>query len=393
MRGERRIRPVARKATKRKAAGRPKKDTAKLRNRFSLDFAAVRGAEPASMAALADDAANPALLRLQALAARDAADVAAPVDPTRPNWTPMGPLAVPNGQTYGGARVLISGRVTSIAPHPTSGNTIYIGTSRGGIWRTDDAGVTWNPLGDDQPSLAIGALSIAAGNPLVLYAGTGEGNLQLYSTQYPLSSAPGVYLGVGVLRSADGGATWTHHAAALFANHSFYRIAVDRTNADRAFAATSRGLCRTTDGVNWTALTGGGLPAIGSTVIACTDVVIDRSDATGNTVFAAFYSGGIYKSTNALAASPTFTALTTGLPAAAATGRVSLCQSPSSLAHKYALIGNSSDDFDGLYRTTNAAGTTWELCTSSGTIALYGAFTNDLAVDPTTPNVVYVSGV
>jgi hypothetical protein len=61
------------------------------------------------------------------------------------------------------------------------------------------------------------------------------------------------------------------------AGHSFYRIAVDPTNHNRALAATSIGLCRTTDGVIWSAITGGGLPTISTTVIACTDVIIDRS--------------------------------------------------------------------------------------------------------------------
>ena len=79
---------------------------------------------------------NPALLRLKALEQRDQsmpmARAGAPVDGTFANWTPMGPLAVPNGQTYGGARVLISGRVTAIASHPVNANTIFIGTSRGG---------------------------------------------------------------------------------------------------------------------------------------------------------------------------------------------------------------------------------------------------------------------
>ena len=317
----------------------------------------------------------------------------APVDVGRANWTPLGPLAVPNGQTYGGARVLISGRVTAIAPHPTDGNTIFIGTSRGGVWRTVDGAETWTPIGDDQPSLAIGALGIGTSDPNVLYAGTGEGNVQYYSTAFALNSAPGVYLGVGVLRSTDGGASWTLHGSSLLANHSFYRIAVDRVNANRAFAATSRGLCRTTDGVTWNALTGNGLPAISGSVIACTDVLIDRSDNTGNTVYAAFWGSGIYKSTNALAASPAFTLLTTGLPAGTTTSRISLTQSASSPERKYALVASSGDAFLGLYRTTTAAGTTWELCTNSATVQLYGAFTSDVNVDPTTPDVVYVSGV
>ena len=387
------------------AAARPrKKDTGKLYGRFALDFAAVRTDQmrragitpPAAMLAaeaVADDD-NPALMRLRALAARDAPlAMEAPVVPALQNWTPMGPLAVPNGQTYGGSRVLISGRVTAIAPHPIDGDTIFIGTSRGGVWRTHDGGNTWKALGDDQPSLAIGALGIGVNDADVLYAGTGEGNVQFYSTAFQLNSAPGVYLGIGVLRSTDGGETWTHHAAALLANRSFYRIAVDTVDANRAFAATSRGLCRTTDGVNWAELVGGGLPAITSTVIACTDVIIDRGDATGNTVYAAFWNSGVYKSTNALSATPTFTQVTTGLPAGNTTSRISLKQSPSSPAHKYALIASSGDAFLGLYRTANAAGTNWELCTSDATIEVYGAFTSDVSVDPTTPDVVYVSGV
>ena len=411
MNAELRLRPTVPARVARPGSTRRKKDVRKLIGRFSLDFAAMRDdqVERAGLPRAIEESvgpegavvakANPALLRLQALAERDAesaleAPMGMPVNATLANWTPLGPLAVPNGQTVGGsARVLISGRVTSIAPHPTNGNRIYIGTSRGGVWRTDDGGTTWAALGDDQPSLAIGALAIGVDDPLVLYAGTGEGNVQFYSTAYQLSSAPGVYLGVGVLRSTDGGATWANHATALLANHSFYRIAVDKANANHAFAATSRGLCRTLDGVTWTALSGGGLPAIAGSVIACSDVLIDTGDATGSTVYAAFWGSGIYRSTNALAANPTFTLLTTGLPAGASTSRISLKQSASSPAHKYALIADSADNFLGLYRTSTAAGTTWQLCTNSATIVVYGAFTSDVNVDISTPDVVYVSGL
>ncbi|MEO8655666.1 MAG: hypothetical protein ABI409_16180, partial [Ramlibacter sp.] len=401
--------PTAKKVASARGArpGPHKKNPDKLIGRFSQDFAAMRGemlqranlVPPGTVHAAAGLAgeSNPALLRLKALTERDqpgpAAHVTAPVSAALPNWTPLGPLAVPGGQTYGGPRILISGRVTAVAPHPTDGNTIFLGTSRGGVWRTQDGGATWAALGDNQPSLAIGALAMGTSNPNVLYAGTGEGNVQFYSTAYTLDSAPGVYLGVGVLRSTDGGATWALQASTLLSNHSFYRIAVDRNNADRAFAATSRGLCRTTNGATWDALGGGGLPAISTSVIACTDVLIDRGDSTGNTVYAAFWGSGIYKSTNALSASPTFTQLTTGLPAGGSTSRISLKQSASSPERKYALVASGSDTFQGLYRTTNAAGTSWELCTSSPTIQLYGAFTSDVNVDPTTPDVVYVSGV
>ncbi len=399
------------------------KDTAKLYGRLAEDFAAFRTEQlnrteaDAARAGLAADPmlaqaatatlrsappprpadANPALLRLRALAERDGlptlAGAAAPVVTGRPSWTPLGPLAVPNGQTYGGNRILISGRVTAIAPHPTDPARIWIGTSRGGVWRTDDGGVTWHPLTDDQPSLAIGALAAGTDDPDVLYAGTGEGNVQLYSTVYPQSSAPGVYLGVGVLRSSDGGSTWSSHAAPLLAGASFYRLAVDRTDANRAFGATSRGLVRTTDGANWALLTGGGLPPVSTGVIACCDVVIDRSDPSGNTVYAAFWGSGIYRTTDALSTSPTFTLLSAGLPAGSATSRISLSQSPSNPSFVYALAADANDGLSGLYRSTAPDASTWELCTKSATIQVYGAFTNDVNVDPATPDVVYVSGV
>src|SRR5512133_2869544 len=140
-------------AAKSAARSKPrKKDPEKLIGRLSQDFAAMRGdmlqranLVPAgtvhAAAGLAGET-NPALLRLKALTERDqpgpAAHVGAPVDAALANWTPLGPLAVPGGQTYGGPRILISGRVTAIAPHPTDANTIFLGTSRGGVWRTQD---------------------------------------------------------------------------------------------------------------------------------------------------------------------------------------------------------------------------------------------------------------
>jgi hypothetical protein len=234
-------------------------------------------------------------------------------------------------------------------------------------------------------------LAIGVNDPQVLYAGTGEGNVQLYSTIYPLSSAPGVYLGVGILRSNDGGATWVNTGTTLFANHSFYRIVIDPTDANQAFAASSAGLCRTTDGASWETLTGGGLPPISATTIACTDVLIDSSDTTGNTIYAAFWGEGIFKSTNSLAAKPTFVKLTAGLPTNVS--RISIKQSRSSPSRKYALIASGADQFQGVYRTTSVAGNTWETVTTSSRIELYGAFTSDINVDITTPDVIYVSGV
>ena len=374
-----------------------KKDINKLKGRNSLDF--LNGESENNLQELnvriasqaTDENENPALKRLKALqeSKNILLESGAPVIPGMTNWLPLGPLAIPNGQTYGGSRVLVSGRVTAIANHPTNSNTLYLGTSRGGIWKTTDGGTNWIPTSDDAASLAIGCLAISKSNPQTLYAGTGEGNVQFYSTVYPLDSAPGIYLGLGILKSTNGGTSWTLQATPLFANHSFYHIRIHPTNQNIAFAATSRGLCRTNDGATWINLTGGGLPTISASVIACTDVLIDSGDASGNTVYAAFWGSGVYKSTNALGASPTWT-LTTGL--SASLSRISLAQSPSSPATKYVLIANGSDSFGGVFKSSNPAGTTWASAFTTG-VNLYGAFTSNIAVDPTTPNTLYISGV
>ena len=84
------------------------------------------------------------------------------------------------------------GRVTAVVPHPTSVNTIYIGSDSGGIWRTTDAGVTWRSLTDDLPVPAIQSMAIDPASPSLLYATT-------INRTYPTR----------LLRSADAGDSWT----------------------------------------------------------------------------------------------------------------------------------------------------------------------------------------
>src|SRR6185503_12322192 len=88
-----------------------------------------------------------------------------PATPGGNNWIELGPAAVPGGQTYGGARVLVTGRLTEIVQDPANASIIYVGSSRGGVWKTTDGGLTWTPTSDNSESLAIGALDISKSNP------------------------------------------------------------------------------------------------------------------------------------------------------------------------------------------------------------------------------------
>jgi photosystem II stability/assembly factor-like uncharacterized protein len=340
---------------------------------------------------------NASLAALRTSAVDDSKDMfpahetpATPASPGGNNWVPLGPKAIPGGQSLGGARIVVTGRISGIAPDPTNANIIYVAAARGGIWKTSDAGLTWTPMSDNAASLAIGALAIAPSNPLVLYAGTGEGNILYYASTFPLNSLNESYSGSGILHSSDGGVTWTVQGAAIFTGACFYRLAVYPTDANRAFGASSLGLYHTTNGgTNWTQLTNG-LPAISAAVIGATDVLFNPKTPT--TAYVAFWGSGIYKTTNANAASPTWTKLAGGLPTTAL-GRISIAISPTSPLTLYALVANISDSLAGLY-VSNDGGTSWTSITAAGpVITVYGAYTSNVAVDISTPDVVYVSGL
>ncbi|MDQ4044180.1 MAG: hypothetical protein M3173_01850 [Chloroflexota bacterium] len=157
-----------------------------------------------------------------------------------PAWRLVGPLRIPNGQTYGASRVDVAGRVSSVAVDPTNANHILCGSAGGGVWETRDGGGSWAPRTDRLPTLATGAIAFDPRSPNVVYAGTGEGNFY-------------AGLGAGLLRSANGGTTWTVHASAPFVGSGFHDLIVDPANSGNLLAATTSGLYTSSDsGATWT---------------------------------------------------------------------------------------------------------------------------------------------
>lgn len=162
----------------------------------------------------------------------------APANQIPEGWRPIGPFSIPHGQTYGSgptSRPSVSGRISSIAVDPADATHILIGAAGGGVWESHDTGATWTPRTDQQPSLATGAIAFDPSNSQIVYAGTGEGDFY-------------AMLGAGILRSTDGGATWSVRATAPFAGIGFYDIAVDPTNGQHILAATSAGLFESSNG-------------------------------------------------------------------------------------------------------------------------------------------------
>src|SRR5947207_2321490 len=91
------------------------------------------------------------------------------------------------------------GRTVGATGVPGQPNLFYIGVNNGGVWKTTDAGRTWVPIFDDQPTGSIGALAVARSDPNVIYVGSGEG-----------LHRPDLSTGDGMYRSDDGGQTWRH---------------------------------------------------------------------------------------------------------------------------------------------------------------------------------------
>src|SRR5438094_5318688 len=91
------------------------------------------------------------------------------------------------------------GRVLAVTGIPGDPNTFYFGGVAGGVWRTSNAGGSWEPLFDKQPISSIGAIAVADSNPNVIYAGTGEACIR-----------GNISYGNGVYKSTDGGRSWTN---------------------------------------------------------------------------------------------------------------------------------------------------------------------------------------
>lgn len=152
-----------------------------------------------------------------------------------PVWRALGPSHIPNGQTYGTGRPAVSGRCNGIVISPTNPAHLVLCSGGGGLWSTLDRGVTWQPLTDSQPALSMGAIAAAPGSPNIVYAGTGEGDNQSR-------------LGLGLLRSSDGGQTWELVPAADLSGTGIYDIEVDPADPLHVWVGTLERLLESTNG-------------------------------------------------------------------------------------------------------------------------------------------------
>jgi hypothetical protein len=294
---------------------------------------------------------------------------AAPPPISGTQWQSIGPEGIPISQGS-------IGRLTAIAVHPTDQNTVYIGGAQGGVWKTVNGGASWTPLTDHECSLAMGALAIDPVNPQIVYAGTGE---QHYSADS--------YYGCGVLRSSDGGATWTQLGGSIFQTASggakISRIVIDPRTAGtpattQILVASDFGLYRSLNGgTSFTQVLTG----------AATDLVMNPSNP--DTLYAAVRSVGVYRSVDA---GVSWVAANSGF--STSIRRINLAIAPSAPATIYASVENASGgDLAGIWGTTDGAVTWTQLSATGASCGTQCWYDKTIAVAPNDANTVYFGGV
>ena len=249
------------------------------------------------------------------------------------------------------------GRVADIEVNPADPSVWYVAVGSGGVWKTGNAGTTWTPVFDDQPSYSIGDIALDPGNPEVVWVGTGEN-----------VSGRHVGWGSGLYSSRDGGGTWEQ--VGLSASEHIGKILVHPGDGNTVLVAAEgplwsaggeRGVYRTTDG-------GGSWQQVLAFDEHTGATDIEFAPGNPDVVYAAAYQrrrhvwgfmaggpgSGIYKSTDG---GESWREVTSGLPAGDM-GKIGLAVTPADPDIVYATVEAGADE-RGFYRSTDQ-GESWE---------------------------------
>jgi len=319
------------------------------------------------------------------------------------------------------------GRSYAVAGHADQPDTFYFGSVGGGVWKTENAGHTWNPISDEGiPIGSIGAIAVAPSNPNILYVGTGEPDIRSQHSY-----------GNGMYKSTDAGKTWTH--IGLEGTRQIGRVAVDPANPNRVYVAAlghvydanpDRGVYRSTDGgATWKKIL---FNAKDPNNVGAIDVAIDPKNP--RVLYASLWAtrrppwsvyapsnmpgGGLYKSTDG---GDNWKQLSGGLPMDEFVGKIGIAIAPSNPNRLWAVVddlgsgvarvagrgaaaaaaaagaapaggrrgGGGPSTGGGVYISDNA-GATWKLVNSENRLWGRGWYFEEVAVDPANPDRAYV---
>jgi hypothetical protein len=355
-----------------------------------------------------------------------------PLSPTQ--WTPLGPAPILKGDVPG--KMDISGRITALAADPANANVIYVAAAGGGVWLTTDGGVKWKPLMDQQAGVNPAAQQTDfMGALAVVFDATDRGKDTIYTGTGEQNGTTDCFYGRGVLKSTDGGKTWTQLKDSAgtnpFDRRTISAICVDPRDRDVVYVAVGNqgangkddntGVWKLVKGAGgattWTNTTDGTVPTTGGFV---SDLILDR--AHPDTLYAAvgnlfgLAANGVYRTTDGgahwYAAGDLPQGVTRGDPPAQVNGRITLALAPTNSSVVYAAVADAlTDGLYRIYKTTNAddidpappaAGNPADrvhwvaLAGAPAALPDYmgkqGYYDTALAADPTNANILYAGG-
>lgn len=285
------------------------------------------------------------------------------------------------------------GRVVAVAGDPSDFATFYFGAVAGGIWKTTDAGTTWQCISDGYlKTSAVGALEVAASDPNIIYAGMGETTIRT-----------DVSHGDGVYKSTDAGRTWTHMG--LSDTRHIGAIRIHPRNPDTVYVAAlghafgtneERGVFRSRDGgTTWQKV------LYVSDRAGAVDITLDVRNP--GIVYASIWQtqrgpwymssggddSGIWRSTNG---GDTWTELSRrpGLPAEGLLGKIGMAASPVQAGRVWAIVESQNDP--GLYRSDDF-GDTWKLLCDQPELRRRPWYYMHVVADTQDADTVYVSNL
>ncbi|HEX4565656.1 MAG TPA: hypothetical protein VH138_03450, partial [Vicinamibacterales bacterium] len=280
-----------------------------------------------------------------------------------------------------------AGRVNAVTGVPGQPGTFYFGSVGGGVWRSTNAGRTWNPIFDSQNVASIGAIAVAPSNPQIIYVGTGEADMR-----------DSIQFGDGMYKTTDGGKSWTH--IGLETTRQIGRVIVNPRDPNTVYVAAlghvygphaDRGVYKSTDGgATWqkALYKGDSVGAI--------DIAFDPSNP--QTIYAAMWAvrrppwfiyapanapgSGLFKSTDA---GRTWNPLTNGLPTEGL-GRMGIAISAANPKRIY-IVADAKEG--GLFRSEDA-GATFTRVSGDNRVWTRGWYFEKVTADPKSPDIVYV---
>ncbi|MFP2996994.1 thrombospondin type 3 repeat-containing protein [Spongiivirga sp. MCCC 1A20706] len=276
------------------------------------------------------------------------------------NWTALGPFE----HIAEGNRLRGQGRVNVMAIDPNNADIWYAGAPAGGLWKSTDAGTTWNTTTDNLPQIGVSGIAIDPNDSNIIYIATGDDDA-------------GDSVSAGVFKSIDGGATWNQTGLNPSNTPNLMNeIYIDPTNSNTLWVATSSGVFKTLDaGTTWNMIRSGNI----------LDLKIKPGDS--NTLYAVTRNQ-FYRTTDG---GTTWTRITEGLPDASRRLVIDVTPANPNVIYVLSAASTTGFPFQGIYKSSDS-GVTFTKTAETDNIneSDQAWFDLAMAVSPTDEDEVYV---